>query len=124
MGTVVQESPLNSHGKCAEKSCELSEPILHYVFTNDRELCPEQACKLSGACKLTRVKLSGLYCVWCFVADFHFEMMIAITQCERTLRSEGLIRTNCVVLAIRHLGLFCSTGGLQLVHLIFSILIE
>ena len=53
---------LNSHGKCAEKSCELSEPILCYVFINGRELCPQQACKLSGACELARVKLLGLYC--------------------------------------------------------------
>ena len=27
----VQWSPLNSHSKCAKKSCELSEPILCYV---------------------------------------------------------------------------------------------
>ena len=40
---------------------ELSEPILHYILINGRELCPEQACELSGACELARVKLSGLY---------------------------------------------------------------
>ena len=44
------------------QACELSEPILHYVFINGRELCPEQACELSGACELARVKLSRLYC--------------------------------------------------------------
>ena len=30
------------------RASELSEPILHYVFINGRELCPEQVCKLSG----------------------------------------------------------------------------
>ena len=46
-------------------ACELSEPILRlrYVLMNSRELCPEQACKLSGACELAGVKLSGLYCI-------------------------------------------------------------
>ena len=29
---------------------------------NGKELCPEQACELSGECELARVKLSGLYC--------------------------------------------------------------
>ena len=24
------------------QACELSEPVLHYVFTYGRELCPEQ----------------------------------------------------------------------------------
>ena len=30
--------------------------------------------------------------IWCFAADFHFEIMItnAINQCERTLRPEKL----------------------------------
>ena len=42
--------------------CKLSEPILHYVLMNGRELCAEQAYKLSWACELARVKLSGLYC--------------------------------------------------------------
>ena len=28
-------------------------------FINSRELCPEKACELSGACELVRVKLSG-----------------------------------------------------------------
>ena len=45
------------------RACELSEPILHYVLINSRELCPEQACELSEACELARVKLSGLYCI-------------------------------------------------------------
>ena len=44
-------------------ACEWSESILHYIFTNGRELCPEQMCELSGACELVRVKLSGLYCI-------------------------------------------------------------
>ena len=29
---------------------------------NGRQLCLEQACKLSGVCELARLKLSGLYC--------------------------------------------------------------
>ena len=33
------------------------------VSINSRELCPEQACKLSRVCKLARVKLSRLYCI-------------------------------------------------------------
>ena len=48
--------PLNSHGKCPEKLCELSEhenyQSLFYVTF---------ACELSGAYELARVKLSGLY---------------------------------------------------------------
>ena len=45
------------------RACKLSKPILHYVSINARELCPWQACELSGACELVRVKLSGLYCI-------------------------------------------------------------
>ena len=30
------------------RTCELSEPILSYIFINSRELCPEQVCELSG----------------------------------------------------------------------------
>ena len=43
-------------------SCELSDPIIHYIFINGRKLCPEQACELSRVCKLARVKLSELHC--------------------------------------------------------------
>ena len=45
------------------RACELSQPTLCYVFTKGRELYPEQAYELSGACELARVKLSGLYCI-------------------------------------------------------------
>ena len=45
------------------RACELSEHILHCAHKNGRELCPEQACELSGACELARVKLSALYCI-------------------------------------------------------------
>ena len=37
-------------------ACKLSEPILRYIFINGNELCPEQVCKLCGACELVRVK--------------------------------------------------------------------
>ena len=52
----------NAQKNCANLSehCELSEPILRYVFINGRELCPEHACELRRACELARVKLSGL----------------------------------------------------------------
>ena len=40
---------------------------------NDRELCLEQACELSRACELARVKLSGLYrTVWHCGIPLHF----------------------------------------------------
>ena len=58
----LQWDPLNSHGKCAEKSCELSETMLHCVFINSGNLCPGQLYKLSGRCKLVRVRLFGLHC--------------------------------------------------------------
>ena len=58
----LQWSPLNSHGKCTEKSCKLSEPILHQVTLHYGELCIRQPCELSGRCELARVKLSGLHC--------------------------------------------------------------
>ena len=48
-------------------ACELSEPILHCIFINSRELCPEQLCKLSGAWELARVKLSGYKAVMNFI---------------------------------------------------------
>ena len=35
------------------QACELSEPILHCVFINGRELCPEQVCKLSGGVRIS-----------------------------------------------------------------------
>ena len=60
---------LNSHGKCAEKSCELSEHanypslFLCEVALHYRELCRRQSCKLSERCELASVKLSGLYCM-------------------------------------------------------------
>ena len=44
------------------RACELSEPSLHYILINDRELCPGQPCELSGRCELARIKLSRLYC--------------------------------------------------------------
>ena len=53
------------------RACKLSEPILHYVSMNGSELCPEQVCKLSGACELVRVKLSGLYCIALATAFAH-----------------------------------------------------
>ena len=46
------------------RACELSEPMLCYILINGNELCPEQACELSGPCKLARVKLSGVHCMW------------------------------------------------------------
>ena len=36
------------------QACELSEPTLHYVLMNGRELCPEQACELSGAVRISK----------------------------------------------------------------------
>ena len=60
-----------------KKSCELSEPILRYVFTNSRELCPEQVCELSRVCELARVKLSGLYCTKSDEVDLCHRTLIA-----------------------------------------------
>ena len=34
------------------RAYKLSEPILHYIFINSRELCPEQVCELSKGCEL------------------------------------------------------------------------
>ena len=38
---------------------------------NSRELCLEQACELTGACELARVKLSGLYCIFVICISKH-----------------------------------------------------
>ena len=61
------------HGKIMRiiRACELSEPTLRYILMNGRELCLEQACELSGACELARVKLSGLYCNACYTTVMH-----------------------------------------------------
>ena len=40
---------------------------------NSRELCLEQACKLSRACELARVKLSGLYCISWRTSNSHWQ---------------------------------------------------
>ena len=35
------------------QACELSKPILRYVIIKGRELCPEQACELSGGLRIS-----------------------------------------------------------------------
>ena len=101
--SVVQWSLLNSHNKCAEKSCELSKhanyPSLFYVpcelsksilcsvSINSSKLCPQQAYELNGVCELARVKLSGLYCTHLLVDAIAGTDKTADTQCERALKT-------------------------------------
>ena len=71
---------------------DVSESILHYICINNQDLCPGQPCKLSGACELVRVKLSGIYCkLTCYSchivkAQCNYTHSVIVIQLQHSLK--------------------------------------
>ena len=64
----VQWRPLNSHGKCMEKSYELSEhvnyPSLFYVtFLSMVESCVQSKLWIKQGVQISKGQIIGLYCI-------------------------------------------------------------
>ena len=67
-------------------SMRIIQAYFTLCFINGRELCPEQACELSGVCEWARVKLSGLYCIrntWMPCLKFFMPVEAMTMECRR-----------------------------------------
>ena len=78
------------------QACELSKPILRYIFINDQELCPGHPGKLSGRCELVRVKLSRLYCSFPVIHNMGFPVLLLDRLAYDTVRGMSRLLGNAM----------------------------
>ena len=78
-----------------------SEPVLHYVFINRRELCAEKACELSEGFELGRIKLSGLVFLEMYFWFYVLQLASAIITKDQESTKYGprrhVLQSMCIV---------------------------